>query len=137
MMVGRSGMSGYLSRFSNVPHRQMPDYFSVIGDSGGFLLSTSIMEEFGYAVTEAMSCRCPVISTDSDSMRSFITHNETGKFFSLGRNEEAVSQAMELFADKSLREKIQTQGVGRIRQQFTPQAYCDHFTQMLRALGVR
>lgn len=53
-----------LIRYSNIPHDLMADYLSVIGDSGGFLISTSIREGFGYAVAEAMLCRCPVLSTD-------------------------------------------------------------------------
>lgn len=38
--------------FSNVSNEHMADYFSMIGDSGVFLCSTSKVEGFGYAIVE-------------------------------------------------------------------------------------
>src|SRR5690606_20495204 len=64
-----------------VPHAEMAVHYSRIGDSGGFLCSTSLYEGFGYALLEAMSCRCPVLSSNSDGPSSFILHNKTGKLY--------------------------------------------------------
>ncbi|MFJ7991866.1 hypothetical protein ACIQY5_06635 [Peribacillus frigoritolerans] len=36
-----------LTIYSKVPNERMADYFSMIGDSGGFLCSTSKVEGFG------------------------------------------------------------------------------------------
>ncbi|MGP3783850.1 hypothetical protein [Paenibacillus sp. 1A_MP2] len=50
-----------------------------------------------------MSCGCPVLSTDSDGVRSFITHNRTGKFYPIGNVNAAVSEAVDLMHNIQLR----------------------------------
>lgn len=73
-----SPVAGRLTLRSNVPHSQMADYLSLIGDSGGLLVSCSIREGFGYAVAEALLCRCPVLATDSGGVTRFISPGQTG-----------------------------------------------------------
>lgn len=122
--------------FSNIPHCEMPRYYSMVGDSGGFLLSTSILEGFGYAVAEAMSCKCPVLSTDSDGVRSFITHNTTGKFYPRGNIAKAVEEGIELMRNEPLRHLIRTQGQEHMATHFSPDQYVFSFRQMMNALHV-
>lgn len=135
-MVQQLGIGNRLIVRSNVPHTQMPLYLSAIGDSGGILISTSVVESFGYAAAEALSCRCPVLSTDSDGIRSSIIHNVTGKFFS-GAVNEAVQEAVELMENKPLRHAIQEQGEQFIRATYPPDRYITDFNQILIALGIR
>lgn len=123
-----------LTIYANQPHYKMAEYFSIIGDSGGFLCSTSKVEGFGYAVLEAMVCRCPVLSTDSDGVRSFIIHNVTGKFFELGNINQAVKEAKELMLDIQLKEKIRQQGVEHIKEHFSPEKYAENFLNMIYSL---
>ena len=124
----------HLIIYANQPHSKMAEHFSVIGDSGGFLCSTSKVEGFGYAVLEAMVCRCPVLSTDSDGVRSFIKHNVTGMFFQLGNIDQAVKQAKELMSDNQLREKIRKNGVEHIELNFSPDKYAENFLKMINNL---
>ncbi len=126
-----------LQVFENQPHHKMAAYFSTIGDSGGFLCSTSKVEGFGYAVLEAMVCKCPVLSTDSDGVKNFIKHNRTGKFFTLGNIAEAVSQGKELMTNNRLREKIRNTGVKHIENHFSPENYATHFINMIEELKVK
>ncbi|CDN44246.1 MULTISPECIES: glycosyltransferase family 4 protein [Paenibacillus] len=121
-------------RHSNIPHSQMADYMSLIGDSGGFLCSTSILEGFGYAVAEAMLCRCPVLSTDSDGIRRFLVHDVTGKLYSRGDVEGAVQQALKLMDDRSLREGIRSRATRHIRSQFSRTVYVSNFQIMLHGM---
>lgn len=123
-----------LTVYANQPHSKMADYFSIIGDSGGFLCSTSKVEGFGYAVLEAMICRCPVLSTDSDGVRSFIKHDITGKFFELGNINAAVKEAQELISNSGLREEIRLKGVKHIEESFSPDKYTQNFINMIRSL---
>jgi glycosyltransferase involved in cell wall biosynthesis len=118
----------------NQPHAKMAEYFSIIGDSGGFLCSTSKVEGFGYAVLEAMVCKCPVLSTDSDGVRSFIKHNITGKFFTLGNIPEAVKEAKELMYNTQMREKIRLEGIKHIELKFSPEKYANNFFNMIENL---
>jgi glycosyltransferase involved in cell wall biosynthesis len=136
-MVSSYGMGSYLYRLSNVPHLEMADYFSKIGDSGGFLASTSILEGFGYAVAEAMLCRCPVLSTDSDGVRNFINHDQTGKFYPHDYIQFAIEQAMDLMNNRKIREKIRSNGQQYIQDHFSPDIYMYHFLEMMHALGLK
>ncbi|MGG0487015.1 glycosyltransferase [Priestia aryabhattai] len=128
------GIKDNLTIYANQPHSKMAEYFSKIGDSGGFLCSTSKVEGFGYAVLEAMVCKCPVLSTDSDGVRSFITHDLTGKFFRLGNINQAVEQGEELLSNLTLREKIRINAVNHINENFAPEKYVENFIGMINDL---
>ncbi|QHW31526.1 glycosyltransferase family 4 protein [Paenibacillus rhizovicinus] len=119
---------------ANVPHEQMADYFSIIGDSGGLLLSTSILEGFGYAVAEAMLCRCPVLTTDSDGIRRFLVHDVTGKLYPRTNINKAFAEAQSLMRDIPLRNSIIDQAETHIKAHFSCTKYADNFFGMLRKL---
>ncbi|PFR98118.1 glycosyltransferase [Priestia megaterium] len=132
--IDELGIKDNLTIYANQPHSKMAEYFSKIGDSGGFLCSTSKVEGFGYAVLEAMVCRCPVLSTDSDGVRSFIKHDLTGKFFQLGNIREAVEQGEELLFNLPLREEIRINAVDHINKNFSPEKYAENFISMINDL---
>jgi glycosyltransferase involved in cell wall biosynthesis len=115
----------------NIPHQKMADYFSIIGDSGGFFISTSKVEGFGYAVIEAMSCRCPVLSSDSDGVKAFIIHNQTGKFYANSNVGSAVVQGMELMSNKELRNSIIENALSHLSL-FNLDAYAMEFMKILK-----
>ncbi|GAE06552.1 hypothetical protein JCM10914_2717 [Paenibacillus sp. JCM 10914] len=123
-----------LIRYSNIPHELMADYLSIIGDSGGFLLSTSVQEGFGYAVAEAMLCRCPVLSTDSGGVRRFINHNKTGKFYAHGNIVEATLEAISLMTDTKLRNKLIVHAEAHIKGRFSTDVYANRFINMINHL---
>ncbi|PFB01110.1 glycosyl transferase family 1 [Priestia megaterium] len=120
----------------NVPHQKMPEYYSIIRDSGGFLCSTSKVEGFGYAIVEAMSCRCPVLTTDSDGIKSFVIHNYTGKIYPHDNIKAATEEAKILLFNNALRQKISLHAQRYIYTYFTPRKYAKSFIKMLRELGV-
>lgn len=121
--------------YSNVPHRKMPVYYSRIGNSGGFLLSTSNVEGFGYAIIEAMACLCPVICSDSDGVKSFVFHNKTGKLFPRNNAQQAIQEAIALFSNPDLKQNIRLNGQKYIQDHFSLEAYAENFANMLKALG--
>ncbi|MBH0166092.1 glycosyltransferase family 4 protein [Fictibacillus sp. 7GRE50] len=130
-LVTQMGLSTSLKLHANIPHKQMANYFSMIGDSGGFLLSTSKVEGFGYAVIEAMSCRCPVLSSDSDGVKAFIAHNQTGKFYTNARIETAVPEALELVNNVVLRSSIIDQAYNHL-DVFNLDTYAQEFINILK-----
>lgn len=134
--VDALGLRDRLIEYSNIPNTVMPSYYSAIADSGGLLLSTSMMEGFGYAVAEALLCTCPVLSTDSDGVRSFIRHNETGKFYPLGHAEQGAAEALALMDDLALRDTIRTQGRQHMSTSFAPQRYAQSFREMMNSFGI-
>jgi glycosyltransferase involved in cell wall biosynthesis len=129
-------LDGHLSLLQNVPHQQMQNYFSKIGDSGGFLCSTSKVEGAPYSLLEAMSCRCPVLTTDSDGVRSSILQNQSGKYYQIGNIPDAVTQAEELMNNKKLRDYIIENALSHLKTQFSHDQYCRNFTAMLKRLGI-
>ena len=132
--VKELNLDAHLTVYANQPHSEMPRYFSIIGDSGGFLCSTSQIEGFGYAVLEAMTCKCPVLSSDSDGVRSLLKHNETGKFYNLGDINQALDEGRELLTNNNLREKIRKGAHEHIKMSFSPSEYSKNFLNMISNL---
>lgn len=130
------GLNDRLNVFTNMPNQMMPVYYSSIAASGGFLLSSSVTEGFGYAVAEAVCCSCPVLSTDSDGVRSFITHNITGKFYPLGNVEAAVNEGLELMDNIPLREAICYQGRQHMVTHFGFDQYAHSFREMMNSFSI-
>ncbi|MFD0694180.1 glycosyltransferase [Paenibacillus sp. GCM10027628] len=133
-LVQQLGLGTHLQLFSNVPHAEMEHFLSIIGDSGGFLCSTSVVEGQPYSILEAMSCRCPVLTTNSDGVSNSIYHNETGKYYERGNLSDAVKEALELMRNTHLREHIRSTAEHHVQTYFNPDLYCIHFTHMLQSV---
>lgn len=133
-LIHELGLGGRLTIRSNVPNAEMPYYFSIIGDSGGFVCSTSKVEGAPYAVLEAMSCRCPVLSTNSDGVSTSVYHNATGKYYELGNVGHAVQEGLELMQNACLRASIRDQAQAHVRNAFSPASYVSHFFSMVHSI---
>ncbi|QCT01289.1 hypothetical protein E6C60_0566 [Paenibacillus algicola] len=134
-MVAELQLSEALIQYSNVPHEIMADYLSIIGDSGGLLCSTSITEGFGYAVAEAMLCRCPVLATDSDGIRAFLYPGKTGLFYEMGNIEQALRSALLMMENAVLRSLIVDSAEALMHQRFSAAHYVRHFNSMHKVLS--
>lgn len=135
-LIHKYRLKNHLTIRNNIPHAQMQHYLSSIADSGGFLCSTSKVEGFGYAIVEAMCCKCPVLTTDSDGIRSFVFHNQTGKVYTQGDINQALQESYSLMNDQVLREGICNNALIFVHSQLTPDKYASNFISMLRELGI-
>ncbi len=133
-MLNKLNLENVVKIYNNISHEEMPHYYSTIADSGGFLLSTSVIEGFGYAVLEAISCQCPVLVSKSDGVQSFVIHNQTGKLYSQGNLNEAIHEAKQLFSNDSLRNTLAKQGVTYVKQHFSLEQYGEHFVDLLHQM---
>lgn len=133
--VSALGLNRRLRIRSNVPHAQMADYLSMVGLSGGLLLSTSKSEGAPFAVIEALSCRCPVLTTDSDGVRSAVIPGRTGMYYTQGRIAEGAHKALVLLGNAALRSRLADNGRRHVVAHFSWEQYCRHFIAMLRALS--
>lgn len=136
-MLDSLHLRAHVSIMPDVPHQDMPYYFSLIADSGGFLLATSKVEGAGYAVLEAISCGCPVVTTDSDGVRRAVIHNETGKYYQIGDMDSALQEAKEMMENTELRTHIRENAIRHVKERFHFSAYAASFKEMLLALGVQ
>ncbi|MFD2333405.1 glycosyltransferase family 4 protein [Cohnella sp. GCM10020058] len=132
--IDRLGLRDNLAFFPNVPNADMRKHLAYIGDSGGFLCSTSKVEGAPYAILEAMSCRCPVLTSDSDGVSSSIYHEQTGIYYTLGDITQAYEAAIKLLTDRQLRSSIRDMAVSHVGSRFAPHIYCEGFLRMLRDL---
>ncbi|KPL57620.1 glycosyltransferase family 4 protein [Rossellomorea vietnamensis] len=134
-MLTRLNLNHKVTQYSNIPHKQMAHYYSRIGNSGGFLLSTSKVEGFGYAIVEAMCCLCPVVTTDSDGIKSFVFHNQTGKIIRDETVKNGILQAIELFNEPALKQRLRINAQQFIKENFSLEQYSTHFVNMLKELN--
>jgi glycosyltransferase involved in cell wall biosynthesis len=126
-----------ITHYHSIPHVQMADFLSQIGDSGGMLCMTSKTEgATAYAALEALSCRCPVVTTDSDGVREAIIDEVTGLYYPHGDISGGASQIKRLLTDTHLRKKLIRNGEKHIRKEFSMGKYANHFAVMLRYLGI-
>lgn len=131
-MVELLQLGSRLTVRSNVPNDHMMHYFSRIGDSGGFLCSTSKAEGSPLAILEAMSCRCPVLAADCDGVFASVVHNITGKNYKLGDIDHAVRESIELIDNGPLRQNIQSAALLHVQTEFNAEVYCRNFIGMLK-----
>ncbi|MNU00089.1 hypothetical protein D3C72_2431300 [compost metagenome] len=81
-----------------------------------------------------MSCRCPVLTSNSDGVSTSIYHNLTGKYYHLGDIPHAVAEAKQLMGNKELREAIRAGAQQHVVNNFNPDLYCRQFIAMLQSL---
>ncbi|WDM21127.1 glycosyltransferase family 4 protein [Paenibacillus polymyxa] len=129
------GLTPHITLRHNVPHVQMMEHYSMIGDSGGLLISTSKEEGAPYSVLEAMSCRCPVLSSEKDGVINMITYGQTGKLYPLGQVTVAVNEALDLMNNQMVRDYIIQTAQKHVVANFSLHTYVEHLTSMARAIG--
>lgn len=133
-MLDQLNLHGRVRLLSNVPNFEMMYYFSTVGESDGFLISTSKVEGAPQSILEAMSCRCPVLATNSDGVETSIIHNVTGKSYSQGDISQAVREARDLIDNHTRRESIRENAYRHICTEFGIDQYCRNFINMLYSI---
>lgn len=102
--LGQAALLGVVDRlriYSNLPQDKVGDLHRGVRDQGGLFFSTSLSESFGYAVYEAASCGCPVVSYDVGPLRS---HPISGvRFVPVGDIRAAAAKIAEISRDRKAR----------------------------------
>ncbi|PWW07342.1 glycosyl transferase family 1 [Paenibacillus cellulosilyticus] len=131
------GLLNRVKLLPHVPRMQMADYFSAAADSGGLLLMTSLSEGAPYAALESMLCRCPIVTSDNDGIRTMVEDSVHGIYYNLGDIAGAANAAQHLRHNQKLRKDIVSRAEQRVRSEFHPAIYAAGFHAILRQLGVR
>ncbi|MBD3920030.1 glycosyltransferase [Paenibacillus sp. PR3] len=131
------GLQNRIKLLPHVPRMQMAEYFSAAADAGGVLLMTSLSEGAPYAALEAMICRCPIVTSDNDGIRTMVANGVHGIYYNLGDIAGAANAVQNLRHDKKLRKAIVSQAEQRVLSEFQPANYAAAFRLILNQLGVR
>lgn len=78
--------SNKISNFTfihSIKYEKMPEIYSLSANTGGCLVSTSKNESLPMILLEAMSCKCPVVSTNVGGITEIVLNNCTGKIYEL------------------------------------------------------
>ncbi|MED4224970.1 glycosyltransferase family 4 protein [Neobacillus cucumis] len=124
----------------NIPHDEMPFFYSLIASSGGVLLSTSRSEGYPYNILEAQACYCPVVCTDIPGTNEIVSHRNTGLNYPLNDSPStAAKYVYEVITDKSLYEQItqnaRKQVAFKNNIHTNTEAFIQWVTQMLREVA--
>lgn len=85
-----------------VEQEKMPEFY----DRADVYLNSSIVDNMPLSIIEAFSCGLPVISTNAGGIPYIVTHEETGLLVNANDYESLAEQAVRLFEDKELAQKI-------------------------------
>jgi glycosyltransferase involved in cell wall biosynthesis len=110
-----------------VPHAQVARYYSL----AHLAVSPSLADEaFGISTCEAMACGLPVVATRVGGIPELNRHGETG-FLVQPRNEKEMAEKMgTLLEDESLRRRMGTQAIQRVREFFTWERVADRLMKV-------
>lgn len=72
----------------NQPQREMAQIYQDAAEEGGALVSTSLLESFGYTVAEALECGLPVAAFDLPALRERNASAESMRFADIGDVQE-------------------------------------------------
>ena len=93
-----------------VPDEDLVNFYN----AADILLYPSFYEGFGIPIVEAMSCGCPVITSDVSSMPELA--GNAAMLVNPHNNHELVRAIASIFQDKSLRRKLISQGLVQSRR---------------------
>lgn len=95
-----------------VCNEQLPEIYNSFSVS----VSVSDNESFGVVAVEAMSCGCPVVTSDADGFTEVVLNGETGIIVPK-RDPKATADAIQKFIDDPmLREKMGNAGRKRVKE---------------------
>lgn len=115
----------------HVFNENMPEIYSIIADSGGCVLSTSLREGLGNSLLEPMACKCPVVSSDSPGKNEVIINEQNGMLYKLGDINMGVSCIEKILKDTPLRKKIIQNALSTIQYDYHPNVYVDRYVDIL------
>lgn len=99
---------------NNIPHHQMPEYFS----AADALVVPSLYDSFPKVILEAMACKNPVIASAVGGVTELIRDSETGILVNAGNPDELAEAIIKVLSDTGLREKMSLKA-RKLVEQFT------------------
>ena len=117
----------------SIKYEDMPTLYSIVANSGGLLLSTSLFESAPMIFIEAMACECPIVTTAVGGISEIIKDGVTGRLYRPGDLDGAVSIIDELTEPgSSAHRTLLTQAANRyVRQVHALPAVGAQYTKLI------
>ena len=115
----------------HVPNEHMPEVYSIIADSGGCVLSTSIREGLGNSILEPMACQCPVVSSDKPGKNEIITHEYNGMLYKLGDINKGAGCVEKILKDLPFRQNMIQNALSTIQNDYNQDVYVNRYVNIL------
>jgi len=99
-----------------------PQVFEILSITDLFVLS-SHWEGFGIVLTEAMSLKKPVVSTDTDGSREVVEDGKTGFLVPINSPDMLAEKVLDLLAKPELMAQMGQEGFARVKRLFNIEQY--------------
>jgi glycosyltransferase involved in cell wall biosynthesis len=99
------------------------------------LVVNSLAEPFGLVVLEGMASGTPVLATAVDGIPEIINHAQDGWLVPAASQDALVSGIVNLFTQPTLRARLATRGLARVRESFTAERYMRELEEFYAEVG--
>lgn len=102
----RNGVWGSTTLLGEIPHHQLPEFYT----AADVFCLPSYSEGFGMVNLEAMACGTPVVTSDLEAIRSYISHGENGLLIEPGDTADLSNALSRLMDSAALRTALGERG---------------------------
>jgi glycosyltransferase involved in cell wall biosynthesis/SAM-dependent methyltransferase len=134
-MVKRLNLIDSLKWIPYLPYDKMPGVYSLIGASGGCLVTTSIIEPFGMTAIEAMACQCPIVASRVGGFQEVIEDGKTGLLFEVNNTQEGLVKIETLIVDASERACLIKNGFSTVEKTYSSEKVVEKYLGILKELA--
>ena len=136
LYIEAEALRGNISFIPRVAYDEMPSLYAAVANSGGCLLSTSLHESQPMIFLEAMTCGCPVVTSDVGGVRELVADGITGQLYALGDVAHAAAATLRLLNDGERRASVVEAAVRHVQSRHSSAATAAAYLALFDELGV-
>jgi glycosyltransferase involved in cell wall biosynthesis len=130
-MVKTLDLIDHLKWVPYLQYERMPGVYSLMGVSGGCLVTTSVIEPFGMTVIEAMACQCPVVASRVGGFQEIIEEGRNGFLFEVNNTQEALAKIETLIDNASERTRLISNGCVTVNGTYSSEKVVNKYLEVL------
>jgi glycosyltransferase involved in cell wall biosynthesis len=131
-MVKRLDLIDHLKWVPYLQYERMPGAYSLMGVSGGCLVTTSVIEPFGMTIIEAMACQCSVVASRVGGFQEVIEEGRNGFLFEVNNTQEALAKIETLIDDASERTRLINNGCVTVNGTYSSEKVVNKYLEVLK-----
>lgn len=114
----------------HIPYSELPWYYSL----ADIFVLPSLKEGLGLSIAEAMSCRVPIVASDTGGIPDLILNEKTGILVSSADSYGLAKAILSLLGDKNLSSKMVHNAYKYVYQNYEKKKVMDRFISFVRKL---